>query len=82
VTKQEARDVMRAWVVARGKVTDADLRDDSNLLREGMINSLDVVELFVHIEDINGLSPQNCAFTGDEFRSIDTLVAAFFKESP
>lgn len=78
---QEARLALRDWIIQRGNVTDEELRDDSSLVSDGIINSLDIFELIAHMEHLRGrpLDLQN--LNGDEFRSVDKLVGSFFVDA-
>lgn len=73
------RRALRAWLVQRGNVTDSELRDNSPLVSEGIINSLDVIELIVFLEGLSGKAVNMESLRGDEFRDIDTLMDSFVK---
>jgi acyl carrier protein len=79
VEEAKARQALRAWVVHRGNVSDELLKDDSVLVSEGFINSLDVLDLIDTLETLRGRPVDTLALKGEEFRSIDSLIDSFFK---
>ncbi|HXB97965.1 MAG TPA: acyl carrier protein [bacterium] len=76
----EARRALRSWVVRRGNTTEEELGDDSGLVADGLINSLDIFDLIAQLETLRGAALDMQALSGDEFRSINSLIKAFFKE--
>jgi acyl carrier protein len=78
---QEARRSLRNWVVRRGNVTEEQLGDDSGLVADGMINSLDIFDLIAYLESLRGVALDMQALSGDEFRSINSLLKAFFRDT-
>lgn len=56
----------------------ADLRDDTPILEQGILSSLDIVEFVLFIESLRGTDVDTDAVAAEDFTSIDTLYAAFF----
>ena len=79
--EQETRLALRDWIIRRGNVSGSDLKDDSNLVSDGYINSFDIIELISYLEELSGKPVNTQALKGDEFRSVDTLYSSFFREA-
>ena len=78
MTESDAKNALRAWVLERGNPPAEGFTDASPLVREGIINSLDVLELLTHIEALRGGPVDRGALSGAEFESVDAMAAAFF----
>lgn len=75
----QIRQQLRAWIVQRARQKPAQLADDLPILENGILTSLDVVELIVYIEHLRGgTEVPTEALEPTAFRSIDSMVRAFF----
>jgi acyl carrier protein len=81
VQEQEARQALRNWIMQRGNASASELKDDSALASDGFINSFDIIELISYLEELSGKPVNTQTLTGEEFRSIDTLIQFFFKDA-
>lgn len=79
--EQDIRAKLRDWIVKHSKSpAKADFRDDTKILEEGILSSLDVVEFVLYIESLRGEDIDTDDIEPAVFTSIDTLYAAFFKQ--
>ena len=80
-TTQEAelRGKLRSWIVKHAKVKpSASFSDQTPILEEGILSSLDIVEFVLYIESLRGEDIDVDDIDPQVFTSIDTLYAAFF----
>lgn len=79
MSETEVRAQLRSWILERAGAEDqADLRDDFPLLEEGLLSSLDVVELILFIESLTGEEVDVSVLEPESFSSIDTVYRTFF----
>jgi acyl carrier protein len=70
---------LRRWILDHCKVQPRDdLRDDTPILEQGILSSLDIVEFVLYIESLRGAEVDTDAIEPDVFTSVDTLWAGFF----
>jgi acyl carrier protein len=79
----ELRRCLRQWIVNRSKkkVNPNELRDDTPLVEQGILSSLDVTAFVLYIESLRGEDVDPDAIAPEAFTSIDTLYGAFFAPS-
>ena len=76
-TKQALRD----WVVKKsGKVRPDQLRDDTPIIEQRIITSLQVMDLLLFIESLTGRPVDVDQLPPGAFRDIDTIHKHFCKE--
>ncbi len=76
-TKQALRD----WVVKKsGKVRPDQLRDDTPIIEQRIITSLQVMDLLLFIESLTGRPVDVNQLHRGAFRDIDTIHKHFCKE--
>ncbi|HPG26668.1 MAG: hypothetical protein H6748_14975 [Spirochaetaceae bacterium] len=81
--EKKIREELRIWILERsGATPDRLARDDQPILDEGLLTSLDVVEFILFIESLRDEEVDIEAIEPEVFNSIDTLVEAFFADSP
>jgi acyl carrier protein len=78
-SEPDVRQKLRGWISSHAKASAKDMRDDTKLLDEGILSSLDIVELVLFIESLRGEEVDTEAIEPEVFTSIDTLYAAFFR---
>jgi len=70
---------LRAWILARAKVSSPGvLMDETPLLERGILTSIDIVELVLHIESMRGQEVDADALEPEVFTSVNTLWEGFF----
>jgi acyl carrier protein len=71
---------LRDWIVKHSKATGkaATFTDDTHILEEGILSSLDIVEFVLFIESLRGEDIDTDDIEPQVFTSINTLYAAFF----
>ena len=70
---------LRRWIVDHSKVpVKGELADDTPILEQGILSSLDIVEFVLYIESLRGDEVDTDAIEPEVFTSVDTLYAGFF----
>jgi acyl carrier protein len=74
------RTQLKAWILDHSKApVRHELADDTALLGDGILSSLDVVELVLYIEALRGAEVDTDALEPETFTSVDTLWQSFFE---
>lgn len=72
---------LRDWIVKHSKApAKAAFTDDTHILEEGILSSLDIVEFVLFIESLRGEDVDTDDIEPQVFTSINTLYAAFFAQ--
>jgi len=80
---EEIRKQLRRWILDRsGASPDRLAQDDDPILDDGLLSSLDIVEFILFIESLREEEVDIEAIEPEIFNSIETLMIAFFPESP
>ena len=75
---EEIRESLRGWILSRAGAQTGRLADDAPILAEGLLSSLDVVELVLFVESLRGEEVDADAIEPEALASIDALYATFF----
>jgi acyl carrier protein len=79
MNESEIRRQLRDWILKRSKnPPKGSFTDTTEILEEGILSSLDVVEFVLYIESLRGDEVDTDAIEPEAFTSIDTLYATFF----
>jgi acyl carrier protein len=78
-SETEVRSSLRKWIVEHAKKPANDLSDETKILEEGIVSSLDIVELVLFIESQRGEEVDTEDIDPEVFTSVNTLYAAFFR---
>lgn len=79
----EIRATLRDWVVrTNGKVTPADIRDDTPILERRIVKSLDIMDLILFLEELRGRPIDVEKLKPGVFRDIDSIWRNFFDGAP
>lgn len=74
---------LRRWILDHSKAqVKGDLTDDTPILEQGILSSLDIVEFVLYIESLRGEEVDTDAIEPDVFTSVDTLWTGFFAGKP
>lgn len=77
----EIKAKLRDWIVKHSKATGkANFSDDTKILEEGILSSLDIVEFVLFIESLRGEDIDTDDIEPQVFTSLNTLYAAFFAQ--
>jgi acyl carrier protein len=73
---------LRAWILENNgrRIDAADLRDDTPLLEQRILSSLQIADLLLFLEELRGAPVDLEGLTGASFRDVDALVKAFLPE--
>ncbi len=76
----EVRGQLRSWIVGHAKnPPGADFSDETPILEEGILSSLDIVEFVLYIESLRGDEVDVDDIDPEVFTNINTLWEAFFQ---
>lgn len=82
-TQVEIRAQLRDWVVrTNGKVSPADIRDDTPILERRIVKSLDIMDLILFLEELRGRPIEVEKLKPGVFRDIDAIWTNFFDGAP
>lgn len=72
---------LKRWILDHSKAqVKGELGDDTPILEQGILSSLDIVEFVLYIESLRGEEVDTDAIEPDVFTSVDTLWTGFFAE--
>lgn len=73
------RSSLKRWILdhTKAKLT-GDLLDDTPILEQGILSSLDIVEFVLYIESLRGEEVDTDAIEPEVFTSVNTLWSGFF----
>ena len=74
----EIREQLRTWIWNRAKDKPYELKDDTKILDDGVLSSLDIVELVLFIENLRGSEVDVDALQPDSFKDVDSIFKSFF----
>ncbi len=71
---------LREWIVSRSKipVVEGQLTDDTPIIEDGYLSSLDIVEFVLYIESLRGDEVDLDDLEPEVFESTNTMYQAFF----
>lgn len=78
MNEAEIRKQVRDWIYGRAKDKPARLEDTTPILEEGILSSLDVVELVLFLENLRGAEVDVDALQPESFRDVDSIWKTFF----
>ncbi|AKF07176.1 hypothetical protein [Sandaracinus amylolyticus] len=71
---------LKRWILDHSKVAvRGDLQDDTPILEQGILSSLDIVEFVLYIESLRGEEVDTDAIEPEVFTSVETLWKGFFE---
>lgn len=77
--ESEVRSTLRTWILKHAKTPPgAGFNDQTQILEDGILSSLDIVEFVLYIESLRGEDVNVEDIEPEVFTSIDTLYTAFF----
>lgn len=78
VADQAARAAVRRWVLERNPDLPADrLRDDTPLLRDRLVTSVQVLDLLLLVESLRDAPIDPADLTAGSFADVDTIARVF-----
>ncbi|MCG8591477.1 MAG: hypothetical protein MJE66_19450 [Proteobacteria bacterium] len=82
MSESEIKESLRAWILERAQSgPDQKLQNDTPILDDGILSSLDVVELVLFVESLKGEDVDVDDIQPEALASIDALYAAFFAQT-
>lgn len=78
----EVRQQLRRWITKHAKTPPgSDFSDETRILEQGILSSLDIVEFVLYIESLRGDEVDTDAIEPDAFTSVNAVYKAFFPAS-
>lgn len=82
MSETELRQQLRNWIKNRSRAEGAaGISDETKILEEGILSSLDIVELVLFIESLRGSDVDLESIDPEAFTSVNTIYGAFFVEA-
>lgn len=79
--KAQRKQALRDWLAqANGNIRPEELQDDTPIIEQGVIKSLQVMDLINMLEELTGRSVDVERITPGVFASINTISRAFLEE--
>ena len=78
-SESDVRAALRKWIHEHAKRPAGHLSDDTRILEEGIVSSLDIVEFVLFIESLRGEEVNTEDIDAEVFTSVNTLYDAFFR---
>jgi acyl carrier protein len=80
VTEQEIRAALRAWICrASRRIAPEQLTDETPIVEQRIVSSLQVMELLLHVEALRGAPIDLQALRPGALRDVDTIYRTFFE---
>ena len=77
----EIRGQLREWIRAHARGgSSPELDDETPILEDGLLSSLDVVELILFVEELRGEEVDVESLEPEVMESVNTLYDAFFRK--
>ena len=78
-TEEEIRQSLRDWIVKKnGKIRPEDLSDQTPIIEQRIISSLQVMDLIFYLEQLSGNPIEVDDLKPGVFRDIDSIYRNFF----
>jgi acyl carrier protein len=77
-TETEVKLALRDWISRKGKTKPEDLSDQTPIVEQRIISSVQLMELILFIEDLSGKSIDVQSLKKGMLRDIDTIYENFF----
>ena len=76
----DARESLRAWIAKRnGRIPAREIADDTPLIEQRILKSLDTLDLIVFLERLRGAPIEIEDLKIGVFRDVDTIVRTFLE---
>jgi acyl carrier protein len=82
MSEQEVKQALRQWVSKKSKVQVDDLRDDTPLIEQRILTSLQVMDLILHLERLGARPVELSRLKPGAFTNINSIWVHFFAEVP
>ncbi len=78
--ESEVKLKLKDWIIDRSKipVVDGQLKDDTPIIEDGYLSSLDIVEFILYIESLIGEELELEELEPEMFTSTNTMYETFF----
>ena len=72
---------LRQWIATKASIGEDSLNDSSDFIGDGMLASVDVLELIFLIEELSGQEVDVSEVKPEQFGSINAVYSAFFESA-
>jgi acyl carrier protein len=77
-TETEVKNALRDWISRKGKIKAEGISDQTAIVEQRIISSVQLMELILFIEDLSGKSIDVKKLKKGMLRDIDTIYGNFF----
>ena len=81
MTRNDFIEQLRTFIIAKSKVASADVRADTPLIDSGIVDSLLITELIIHVEDVLEINIDIDDFRLSSFRTIGAIYERYAIEA-
>ncbi|MBY0358026.1 MAG: hypothetical protein K2W82_08505 [Candidatus Obscuribacterales bacterium] len=79
-TQEDMKKELHAWIVKNNaKIKAEELCNDTDIIRERIINSLQIIDLLLFVERLSGTSVEVEQLKPGAFKNIDTIYQNFLE---
>jgi len=79
MSAERTREQIRAWIVSRNdRLAASDIRDDTPLLKQGLITSLQLLDFIFFIEELSGRVIAIDQIKPGSFQDLNVIMREFF----
>jgi len=79
-SEMETRQAIRDWIIKKnGKISDRELNDQSAIIEQRIITSVQILDLILFLEDLSGKQIDVKNLKKGVFRNIDAIYQNFFR---
>jgi acyl carrier protein len=80
-TEMEIKQALRNWIIRKnGKIRGEELLDDTLIIEQRIITSMEVLDLILFIESLGASGFDISKLEPNSFKSIQAIYAAFFSK--
>jgi len=79
MTEAEFKSKVFEWLRSKSKKGEALISNETKILEEKIISSLQIMDLVLFLEKLTGRKTELSALKPASFQSVDSITAAFFK---
>jgi hypothetical protein len=80
MSQTELREKLRAWILSQGRIAAEALRDDTPLLEERVLSSLQIPDLILFLERLRNSPVDLERLTGASLRDVNAVYSTFLSE--
>jgi acyl carrier protein len=79
-SEEEIKQELRQWIIRNGKVREEALTDQTPIIEQRILSSIQILDLILFLEDLSGKPIDVKQLAKGTFRNIDAIYANFFSD--